>query len=369
MSKTQKIETTMEIVRTLVGLLIAYVVALVILFAISDDPVYIVRQFILGPFSSPRRIGSVINLAIPFTICGLSMCFMYAVNRFNLVPEGIFMLSACMVTYVAVKVGDALPAPVMLPLLFLIAVLTGVAMAFIPAIMERKFNANVVVVSLMLNSIIGFLATWIMRYHMKDNSIAYIGSLELPEAAQMPRLFKDSFRIQSGLIIAVVCVIAVAILFYKTSFGWKMRLVGENPQFAGAVGLSAVGISFAAQLIGGGVAGIAGATEMLGNYTRFQWTATTQHGFDGLLVAVLAKKNPALVPIGALFLAYIRIGADVVNTSGDIPKEFITVIQGIIILLIAAESFMSGTKHKLIFKAAEKEEAERKQKQQANTAA
>ncbi|MCI9606428.1 MAG: hypothetical protein HFF03_07125, partial [Oscillospiraceae bacterium] len=123
-----------------------------------------------------------------------------------------------------------------------------------------------------------------------------------------------------------------------------------------------------AQLIGGGVAGIAGATEMLSNYTRFQWTATTGHGFDGLLVAVLAKKNPALVPIGALFLAYVRIGADVVNSTGDIPKEFITVIQGIIILLVAAESFMSGTKNKMIFKAAEKEKAE-KEKQEANTAA
>lgn len=371
----------MEVVRTLVGLVIAYAVALVILYAISDDPVYIVRQFILGPFSSPRRIGSVINLAIPFTICGLSMCFMYAVNRFNLVPEGIFMLSACMVTFVSVKLGPSLPAPIMLPLLFAIAILTGVAMAFIPAIMERKFNANVVVVSLMLNSIIGFFATWVMRYYMKDNTISYIGSLEIPENARLPRLFANveakegfaavlkSFRMQSGIFIAILCVIVVAVLFYKTSFGWKMRLVGENPQFAGAVGLSAVGISFAAQLIGGGVAGIAGATEILGNYTRFQWTATTQHGFDGLLVAVLAKKNPALVPIGALFLAYIRIGADVVNTSGDIPKEFITVIQGIIILLIAAESFMSGTKNKLIFKAAEKEEAEKKQKQASNTAA
>lgn len=358
----------MEVVRTLVGLLIAYAVALVILFAISEDPVYIVRQFILGPFSSARRIGSIINLAIPFTICGLSMCFMYAVNRFNLVPEGIFMLSACMVTFVSIQLGDSLPAPVMLPILFLVAVLTGVVMAFIPAIMERKFNANVVVVSLMLNSIIAFLAIWVMRYHMKDNAISYIASQEIPASAQMPRIL-GSFRIQSGLIIAVICVIAVSVLFYKTSFGWKMRLVGENPQFAGAVGLSAVGVSFAAQLIGGGVAGIAGATELMGNYTRFQWTATTQHGFDGLLVAVLAKKNPALVPIGALFLAYIRIGADVVNTSGDIPKEFITVIQGIIILLIAAESFMSGFKNKLIFKAAEKEEAEKKQKQQANTAA
>ena len=132
MSKTQRIETTMEVVRTLVGLLIAYGVALVILFAISDDPVYIVKQFILGPFSSPRRIGSIINLAIPFTICGLSMCFMYAVNRFNLVAEGIFMLSGCMVTFTALKLGGDVPAAVMLPILFVVGAVTGVAVASPP---------------------------------------------------------------------------------------------------------------------------------------------------------------------------------------------------------------------------------------------
>lgn len=344
----------MELVRTLVGLLIAYVIALVVLFAISDDPVYVIRQFMLGPFSSARRIGSIINLAIPFTICGLSMCFMYAVNRFNLVPEGIFMLSGCMVTWVALSLGDGLPAVVMVPVLLIVAALTGVVVAFIPAIMERKFNANVVVVSLMLNSIIGYLGTAILRYKLRDADISFLGSKEIPEAGRLPKIFSP-FNIQSGVFIAIICVVVVAVLFYKTSFGWKMRLVGENPSFAKAVGLSAVGVSFAAQLIGGGVAGIAGATEIMSNYTRFQWTATTQHGFDGLLVAVLAKKNPALVPVGALFLAYIRIGADVVNTTGDIPTEFVTVIQGIIILLIAAESFMSGTKNKMIFKAAAKD--------------
>lgn len=365
MSKTQRIEATMEVVRTLVALLIAYGLALIILFAISDDPVYIVRQFILGPLSSPRRIGSIINLAIPFTICGLAMCFMYAVNRFNLVPEGIFMLSACTATYVALQIGEAMPGPALIPILFLVGIITGVVIAFIPAIMERKFNANVVVVSLMLNSIVVFLAQAILRFLMRDTSISYPASYELPKSVQLPKIF-GPFSIQAGLIIAVVCVVAVSILFYKTSFGWKMRLVGENPRFAEAVGLSSVGISFAAQLMGGGMAGIAGTTELLSNYTRFRWTASTQHGFDGLLVAVLAKKNPALVPVGAIFLAYIRIGADVVNSTGDIPPEFITVIQGIIILLIAAETFMSGTKNKLIFKAAEKNE---KEKQSAQSAA
>ena len=368
MSRTQRIESTMEVVRILVSMAIAYILALIILFAISENPVFIVQQFILGPFSSARRIGSIINLAVPFTICGVAMCFMYAVNRFNLVPEGIFMLSGCMISLAALNLPQNLPTVVMVPLLLIVGALTGAVVAFIPAIMERKFNANVVVVSLMLNSVLAFFATYILKYKMRDTSLTYIASFELPAGAQLPKL-PGGLRVQSGLIIAVIVVILVSLLFYKTSYGWKMRLVGENPRFATAVGLSAVSISFSAQLIGGAVAGIAGATEVMSNYTRFRWTTTTQHGFDGLLVAVLARKNPALVPIGALFLAYIRIGADVVNSTGDIPPEFITVIQGIIILLIAAETFMAKTKNKMIFKAAKEDEKARNEKQQSQTAA
>ena len=81
------------------------------------------------------------------------------------------------------------------------------------------------------------------------------------------------------------------------------------------------------------------------------------------MVAVLARKNPLLVPVAACLLAYIRIGADVVNSKGDIPIEFITVIQGIVILMVAAEEFMGRYKKKLIYKAAEelaaKEKAEK----------
>ena len=357
--KTQFIESVMEVVRIVAGMAIAYGIALLILFLISDDPAFIIKQFILGPFSSPRRIGSIINLAVPFIICGISMCFMYAVNKFNLIGESIFMLAGCIITYIGLKIGNSVPMIVLVPLLLIVGALVGVVLSFIPAIMDRKLNANVVVVSLMLNSVIAQLAAWILRFHMRDMTISYIGSYTTPESMQLPTIF-GKLKIGSGIIIALILVAIVAILFYKTSFGWKMRLVGANPRFSKAVGFSTLGISFAAPLLGGALAGIGGATEIMNSYKRYLWTASTGHGFDGLLVAVLARKNPILVPIGALFLAYIRIGADVVNSSGDIPFEFITVIQGIIILLVAAESFLSGTKNKLIFATVRKEEEEKR---------
>ena len=356
MQKTQRIEAMMEVVRIVAGMAIAYLVALLILVAISDDPLYIVKQFILGPFSSPRRIGSIINLAVPFMLCGLSMCFMYAVNKFNLIGESIFMLAGCIVTWLGLAIGNSLPMIVMVPLMLIVGAIVGAILSFIPAIMDRKLNANVVVVSLMLNAVIAQLAIYILRYFMRDPGISFIGSYETPDSMQLPTLF-GKMKVGSGIIIAIIFVVVISTLFYKTAFGWKMRLVGSNPRFATAVGLSTLGISFAAQLAGGALAGVAGATEIMNSYKRFQWTASTGHGFDGLLVAVLAKRNPILVPIGALFLAYVRIGADVVNTSGDIPNEFISVIQGIIILLVAAESFLSGFKNRLIFRSVQAEKA------------
>ena len=351
MNKTRKIEMTVELVRILVAVAIAYVIALVTLFLISDDPIYIIQQFVLGPFSSVRRVGSIINLAISFTFTGLCFCFMYAVNKFNLSGEGIFMFSGCIVTLVAINLGEGLPFPLMILVLLIVGAVVGVVVTAIPAFLDAKFNSNIVVVSLMLNSILVFLSIWVLKYQMRDPSIGSMGSYPLPDNAVLPNIF-GKFRIQAGLFIAIIAVIAVAILFYKMVFGYKMRVVGSNPLFAKACGINMVGTIVIAQLIGGALAGMGGACEILGNYDRYKWVASTQHGFDGLMVAVLARRNPILVPVAALLLAYIRIGADVVNSRGDIPIEFITVIQGIVILLVAAEEFMGRFKKNMIYKAA-----------------
>ena len=288
MNKTRKIEMTVELVRILVAVAIAYVIALVTLFLISDDPIYIIQQFVLGPFSSVRRVGSIINLAIPFTFTGLCFCFMYAVNKFNLSGEGIFMFSGCIVTLVAINLGEGLPFPLMILVLLIVGAVVGVVVTAIPAFLDAKFNSNIVVVSLMLNSILVFLSIWVLKYQMRDPSIGSMGSYPLPDNAVLPNIF-GKFRIQAGLFIAIIAVIAVAILFYKMVFGYKMRVVGSNPLFAKACGINMVGTIVIAQLIGGALAGMGGACEILGNYDRYKWVPSPQHGFDGLMVAVLAR--------------------------------------------------------------------------------
>lgn len=191
MNKTSRVEFTVELVRILTAIAIAYAVALVTLFAVSDDPIYIIQQFVLGPFSSVRRVGSIINLAIPFTFTGLCFCFMYAVNKFNLAGEGIFMFAGCVISWVAIKLGESVPAPVMIGLLLVIGALTGVVVSALPAWLDSKFNANIVVSSLMLNSILMFLSIYIMMYTMRDTTI---GSL-LPAHPRQRQASPDLWQV------------------------------------------------------------------------------------------------------------------------------------------------------------------------------
>ena len=108
------------------------------------------------------------------------------------------------------------------------------------------------------------------------------------------------------------------------------------------------------QLIGGFLAGLGGAVEMLGMYTRFQYTANTGLGFDGIMVGIMAAYNPKLVPFAAFFYAYIKEGAAIMARSTDIPVELVSIIQAIIIMLVVAERFLYKQKHRMIIRAAEK---------------
>jgi simple sugar transport system permease protein len=353
--KADKIQSGFEVFRVITAVLLAYLITLGIICVISKQPFAALRYFVIGPFERVSRIGDMIAMAIPLTLTGLCMCFMYAVNKFNLAGEGIFIFAASMITWVSIGLGEAFPPFLMIPTLLIVAAVSGAAISAIPAILDIRFRANIVVVSLMLNTVLMYFTQYVMKFHIKDTTLSITATLPIPGSALFARIIPGT-TVHAGLFVALISVVIVMIVFYKTPFGFSMRTVGFNSNFARYAGMDVNRVIFMSQVYAGVFAGLGGAVEIMGRYTRFQFTALTNHGFDGLMVAVLAYRNPALVPIGALLLSYIRVGADIVNRSTDISPEFVTIVQGIIILLIAAEMFMDQIKRRMIFKAAREEE-------------
>ena len=106
MNKTKRIENTFDVVRILIAILLAYLIALIILALISDDPWNVISLFIIGPFNSKKHVGDIFTLMIPLVFTGLCMCFVYAINKFNLAGEGAVNLGGCLAACVAIALRD-----------------------------------------------------------------------------------------------------------------------------------------------------------------------------------------------------------------------------------------------------------------------
>ena len=361
MNNAKKIETWFDLFRILVAVVVAYVIALIILALISDDPIYVISQFIAGPFSTFRRFGNILTTMIPIMFTGVCMCFVYAINKFNLVGEGAVNLGGCLSACVAIALSDKVPAPLLLVIVIAVGALAGMLCSLVPALADQLFHADVCVVSLMMNYILLYVTSYILKYRIKDPGSSITASYKWTPALKLANIIPKT-SVHAGLLIAIACVAFAAVLFYKMPFGYRMRVVGMNPLFAKYIGIPVMSTIILAQVIGGAFAGIGGTVQVLGMFQSYQWTSLTGYGFDGLMIAVLARKNPAFVPLSAFLIAYIRTGADIVSRTTDIPPEFVSIIQGIIIVLVAAQMFLSGFRRKLIFRSAKKALAQKEEK-------
>ncbi len=352
MKNVRRVEAVFEVLRIVVAFLVAYGLTLLVLVIISEDPAQAIYSFTVGPFTTPRRIGGIIQKAVPLVFTGLGMCFMYSVNRFNLSGEGIFIMSACITTYFALSMqGLGLPKWLYILVLLAIGALVGFVLASIPAIINVKLGANIIVLSIMLNYILLYFTQFVLTRVVRDVGVSYTASYEIPVTARFGELIPRT-GIHTGVFVALLFCVVVTVLFKKTSLGFEMRTVGSNPDFAVQIGINAVTTIVLAQALGGALAGVGGSLEQLAMNSRFQWTELTNHGMNGVVVAVLAKKRPQYVILTALLMAYIRQGAQVVSSSTDIPAEFIVLVQGVIILMVAAETFLSKTRNKIIYESA-----------------
>ena len=186
MKKTRRIELAFEFLRILIAVSVAYLLAMVVLFMISEQPIEAIKSFAFGPVSTKRRFSSVIELAIPFTFTGVGMCMMYSANRFNLVGEGVFLFAGCVITFCAFLLEPLGLSAAVFPLILIgIGAIVGGLIAVIPAVAREKLQVNEVVVSIMMNYALLYLSNFILRNYMLDTSVTYSASYELPENSKL----------------------------------------------------------------------------------------------------------------------------------------------------------------------------------------
>ncbi|TJX14421.1 ABC transporter permease [Tissierella creatinini] len=347
MNKVIKIENQFRVIRVALSIAIALAIAFLIISFVSNDPLFTMYNFIIGPFTSINRIGNIIEVMTPLLFTAVGVCIMYSANQINMASEGAFFLGGVATAYIAVTYS--IPAGLHPVVAILAGGIVGAFICGIPALMYVKFKALPVVSSLMINYVCLYLGLFIINYIIRDPEAGYMASYKFIKTAVLPDLFSRT-NVHFGLIIGLAIVFIGYLYLMKSKWGYSIRMIGKNPNFAKYSGINVPAVIIGCQLLGGFIAGIGGAVEQLGMYTRFQYQKLPGHGFDGVMIAILARYNPKYVPLAAFFLAYIRVGADVMARTSDVPVEIVSIIQAVIIIFVASERFLEGWKLKKIVK-------------------
>lgn len=355
MNSNKKINLLVDTVKLALIIFIACALVSVIVLIVSDDPINAITSFFIGPFTSLRRIGNIIEAAAPLMFTALAVIIIFGSGQFSMIAEGSFFIgtTGAMVVAIALK----LPAGVHSAVAIAFGGVCGAIVAAIPALLKMKWNVSELVTSIMLNYVVQFFAIYMVSYHFREVSSSSLASLKFEKTSELPVVLPGT-RIHAGIVLAVVLCVLVWFFLYRTSLGTKLRITGENPLFARYSGLKVTGLMVAAQIFAGAIAGIGGGAELLGMYNRFKWTTTPGYGWTGIVVALLARNNPLLVPLAAAFIGYLNVGADIMARSSDVGSEMVDIIQGVMMFMIAADALLRGWRQSLIVKAAKEEEKE-----------
>ena len=310
------------IVRLLCAFAIAIALSVAVIFAVSEEPVTAIYNLFLGPLQSKRHFFEVFASSVPLIFTGLALGLVFKSGNFSMIAD------ACL--YTGAVVGGLIGS--------------------IPALLKVYFHTNELVTSLMFNYVFFYLGIYNVTKFLADREAGTFASKKYQATASLGKLISGT-NFHVGYLIAIAAVILLYILVYKTKFGYEVRISGSNPEFAKYSGI------IMTQVIAGAVAGLGGAVEQMGMYQRFNWQDSPSYAWDGVIIAILSGNNPKMVPFAAFFLAYIRVGADLMSRRSDVQNELVSIIQAVLILFVTAERFMAGWKQREEAKKALKGEA------------
>jgi simple sugar transport system permease protein len=292
-----------------------------------------------------RPISETLTSAAPLVFTGLAFALAFRGGLFNIGVQGQAILGAIG----AGLAGFLLPLPVVLHLLLALLAggLAGAFWGFVPGILKARTGAHEVITTIMLNSVAAIFIGWVLlQSWAEDPGRQDPISRPAELAARLPRLLawiEPGLRVHLGILVAVGAVAGVAWLLSRSRFGFELRAVGLNPDAARAAGMSVTGTYVLVMVIAGGLAGLGGATVVLGTAYALTSLVIGSVGFDGILVGLLGRARPWGVLGAALLFGALQAGGRAMQTGSGISLELVQVIQALIVIFVAAPAVVKAT--------------------------
>lgn len=328
----------------LVAVAAAFAVGALLVLAVGDSPVQTYALLLGSALSWPDGIGYTLFYATPLIFTGLSVLVAFHCGLLNIGAEGQLAVAAFATAWAGITFA-ALPGWLLVPVCAFAAVAAGAVWGAIPGLLKARFGSHEVINTIMLNFIAAALVSYLTQYHYRIPGDPILQSAPIAAAAHIPRLggfvpgMPERIPLNVAFLLALVACAAVYVFLWRTTWGYAIRATGANPAAAQYGGIATTRQIVIAMAVSGALAGMVGINEVLGYRYRYYDGFSANYGFFGIAVALLGRNHPAGVLASALLFAMlIRGGIFVDAFTGHITKDLVDVLQGVIILFVAAEA-------------------------------
>jgi len=337
-----------ELLFPLIAVVAAFIVGGILMLIIGDNPLQAYGLLFGSAFSWPVGIGYTLFYATPLIFTGLAVMVAFRCGLLNIGAEGQLYIGAFATAWIGITFAN-LSAWILIPLCFIAAILSGGFWGAIPGVLKAKFGSHEVINTIMLNFIAVALISYFTQYHYKAPGDPIMQTVPIADAAHIARLGRfipslpQFIPLNLSFLLALICCGLVYLFLWRTKWGYELRSTGTNPSAAEYGGISVRKQIIVAMTISGALAGMVGINEVLGYRYRYYDGFSDNYGFTGIAVALLGRNHPVGVIISALLFAILQRGGIPVDAFTEhVTKDIVQVLQGTIILFVAAEAFFRG---------------------------
>jgi len=333
--------------------LAALIVGAVMLLLLKVDPIEAYKAMWEGAFGSKNALAETLVKATPLLLVGLGICISFRGDVINIGGEGQMIVGAILGTLVGITLVDW-SGWIVIPVALLVGFAGGAIWGGIPGVLKAYFNVNEILSTVMMNAIAVQLMNFLLRGPMIDPSQAELAS-KIPQTARLIDAFRlprwAPTRLHLGALIAVVLAVLVYILLWRTSWGYRIRAVGQNPHASKYAGIKVKNYVVLALVLSGAFAGLAGAMQVYGVNFRMITDGsasgfTGSAGFNGIVAALFGQLHPiGTIPASILFGALL-VGANKMQRVVQVPSALITALNGLVVVFVVSSEIWRRKRQK-----------------------
>ena len=317
------------------AVVIGLVISGLLLLFMKVNPLDVCGQALGKIVTDQYNLGEILVKATPLIFTSLAFAFTYNANLFNIGAQGQFAMGAIIAVALSLGLQDSLPTWLLLLLVLLGSFAGGAAVGGLIGGAKAKFHANEFLVSMMSTYVITNFMDYLLRTSLQETKAEYMQTDAISSSAYLPNIIPGT-RVHLGFLIAVAAAVAAWILLNKTQLGFQIRAVGKNADASRLGGISSGKIYVISFMIAGGLAGMAGLTEINGVQHMLLRDFNASIGSYGIGIAILANGNPLGCIFASILFGFLNVmGTTMGRLPGlNIPASIIELIEGIVMICV-----------------------------------